>query len=151
DRSRHHAGGSAAGGRRAYGAAGGRVDAGRAVHIVAVVAAIELEAVLIPNRSGYFAVGRHGRLQYDETVGVAAEVRHDGEGVAGDRLSDRGGGGLQLGARRGRNLHSSCNGADQQGDVERQHQADRHLLPHDLGRLETGLGDRDVVYAGWNI
>ena len=79
DGSGHHTGRRTAGGTGAAVTVADRVGGVAARHVVAVVAAIQLEAVLVGSRSGHVAGQRYADLQNRQARCVAAEVRQQAE------------------------------------------------------------------------
>ena len=85
DGSGHHAG------RRAAGGAGATIAIARNIggivpgHVVAVVASVELEAVLIRRSTGHVARKRHSNLEHGERRRIASQVRQQLELVIPDR------------------------------------------------------------------
>src|ERR1041384_3951942 len=75
-----------------------RIDVVRPIHIVRVVAAVELVGVLVSNRAGDLTVWRHCGLQHEQRISIAAQVGDELEILAADRLPYRGVSSLQLGA-----------------------------------------------------
>ena len=93
--------------RRVTGKAG-RVDAHAAVHIVGVVAAIELETALIYNSAGNATIRADSGLQFDKGANVvAAQLRKIFQGDASYRVAYGSVHGLKLGTRR---LHFDFHG-----------------------------------------
>src|SRR6185312_14798692 len=103
-RSRHHAGRSAHAGKLAGDAAGGvsakarRVHIHAAVHVVGVVAAVELEAGLIDHCAGHAAVRTDAGLQGHEGAHIASQTGKRFQGDTGHGVSYSGVHGLKFGA-----------------------------------------------------
>jgi len=91
-------------------------------HVVAVVAAIELEGALIVLRSGHLSGRGHAYLQDGKRGRVAAQVRYQQQRIAGDRGANGRIHRLQLRSRRSRDFHRGRSGADFQHHVERERQ-----------------------------
>ena len=125
----------------------GRIGRVGTRHVVAVVAAIELEGALIVLRSGHLSGRGHAYLQDGKRGRVAAQVRYQQQRIAGDRGANGRIHRLQLRSRRSRDFHRGRSGADFQHHVERERQPHIYGLRFDSGQPETGLRHREIVAA----
>ena len=145
NRSWDHASGRAAGGTGSAIAVArsiGRIGAG---HVVAVLPAIQREAILVGGGAADVAGRRDANLQYGERRCIAAQVRQQVQRLIGDGGADGGVEGLQLGADRCLDFDGGRGRANLERQVECQHLADLHLLSADPGRGEAFFGYGKVI------
>src|SRR5215831_17534276 len=150
DRGRHHARWRASGGSSTGVAVARRIGPLIAVHVVAIVAAVELETVLVLIGSGRIPKRRHTYLQRGQCRGITSQVGKILQRIARNSRPNRGVRRLEFGARDRSDFDDCRCLADLQCDVDRQPHADLHLLRRKPRQCETFFGDDKVIRTGRN-
>ena len=127
-----------------------RVHAHAAVHVVGVVATIELEATLIHYSTRDATIWAHAGLQFNKGTDIAIKAGQRVQCNASDRVAYCGIHGLQFSAS-GFHFYFHRGAAHRQRNVHGGGGANSYRHIGGLGSCKTLFGDTEGVGAGWNV